>query len=283
MSNGYGIDLHTHSRRSDGVHEPERLVELAAGRGVRIMALADHDTLAGATAATAAGERCGLRVIPAVELNTESEWGDAHILGYFLDPADAVLEGRLRSLREHRARRIETMVANLATLGHPVSLGRILDIAGGGALGRPHLAQALYEAGHVPSYDAAFTTLIAKGAPGYVTRVGLTPVGAVTLVRAHGGAPSLAHPGTVSRLDALLESLVQAGLAGIECYYGSHTPAWTAHCLALAARHALVPTGGSDFHGRGDHGAPLGAVFVPPETVARLEGAAADRPERPQR
>ncbi|MDP9264615.1 MAG: hypothetical protein M3O91_00645 [Chloroflexota bacterium] len=166
------------------------------------------------------------------------------------------------------------MVANLTALGHAVSLERVLEIAGGGALGRPHLAQALYEAGHVPSYDVAFETLIAKGAPGYVTRIGLTPVEAVQLVRAHGGAPSLAHPGTVSLLDALLERLVEAGLAGIECYYGSHAPAWTTHCRALADRHGLVPTGGSDFHGRGDHGAPLGAVFVPPETIAALESRA---------
>lgn len=273
MSAGYSIDLHTHSRRSDGVHEPEHLVELAAERGVRTLALADHDTLAGAEAAAAAGERCGVRVIPAVELNTESDWGDAHVLGYFLDPADGALEDRLRFLREHRAHRIEKMVANLTALGHAVALGRVLEIAGGGALGRPHLAQALYEAGHVPSYDAAFQTLIAKDAPGYVARTGLTPLEAVQLVRAHGGVPSLAHPATVSMLDALVERLVDAGLAGIECYYGSHTPAWTAHCLALADRHGVVPTGGSDFHGRGDHGAPLGAVFVPPETIAMLEAA----------
>lgn len=268
---GYAIDLHTHSLRSDGALRPAALVQRAAERGVRIQALSDHDTLSGIAEATAEGVRLGVRIIPATELNTESAWGDVHILGYFLEASDAVLEARLSWLRENRGRRIELMVSNLTALGYPVSLERVQAIAQGGALGRPHLAQALFEAGHVPTYDAAFNTLIAKDAPGYVERVGLTPLEAVALVRDHGGVPSLAHPGTVVGLEDALPQLIAAGLAGMECYYGSHDPAWTARCLALANEHDLVPTGGSDFHGRGDHGTDLGGVFVPPETIAGLE------------
>jgi predicted metal-dependent phosphoesterase TrpH len=238
---------------------------------VKIQALADHDTLAGAAEAIAAGQRLGVRVIPATELNTESEWGDVHILGYFLDPADTALEERLHWLRENRGRRIELMVERLNALGHPIALARVMEIAQGGSLGRPHLAQALFEAGHVPTYDSAFDTLIAKDAPAYVSRVGLSPLEAVQLVVAHGGVPSLAHPFTVVGLEELMPLIVAAGLVGIEAYYGSHPPATTARCLALARRYDLVPTGGSDFHGRGDHGAPLGGVFVPPETIAALE------------
>ncbi len=243
---------------------------MAAERGVRVQALSDHDTLAGVADAVAAGERHGVRVIPSTELNTESEWGDVHVLGYFLDPRDDALEDRLRWLRENRGRRIELMVENLERLGYPVLIERVREIAQGGALGRPHLAQALFEAGHVPSYDAAFDTLIHKDAPAYVARVGLTPIEAVELVRAHGGVPSLAHPFTVNGLEELLPRLVDAGLAGMECYYGSHSASWTVACLALAWRHDLVATGGSDFHGRGEHGSPLGGVFVPEECVAAL-------------
>ena len=271
MRVGYPIDLHTHSLRSDGALEPADLVGRAARRGVGVQALSDHDTLAGAAEAVAAGTRLGVRVIPSTELNTESEWGDVHILGYFLDPSDVALEERLRWLREHRGKRIELMVERLNALGHPVQLERVLAIAKGGSLGRPHLAQALFEAGHVPSYDAAFATLIAKDSPAYVSRVGLAPLEAVGLVVAHGGVPALAHPFTATGLEALLPALVEAGLAGIECYYGSHAPSETARCLRLAARHKLVPTGGSDFHGRGDHGTALGGAFVPPETIAALE------------
>ena len=268
---GYPIDLHTHSLRSDGALTPAELVRRAAGRGVRIQALSDHDTLSGVAEATAEGERLGVRIIPATELNTESEWGDVHVLAYFVDPHDAAFEERLKWLRENRGRRIELMVENLNRLGYAVSLARVQEIAQGGSLGRPHLAQALFETGHVPSYDAAFDTLISKESPAYVSRVGLAPLEAVALVRKHRGVPSLAHPGTVLRLEELLPELVRAGLAGIECYYGSHTPAWTAYCLRLASRLGLVPTGGSDFHGRGDHGADLGGTFVPPENVAALE------------
>ena len=271
MSLGYAIDLHTHSLRSDGALEPAALVERAAARGVTIQARADHDTLSGVAEAMAAGERLGVRIIPSTELNTESEWGDVHILGYFLDPADAALEGRLRWLRENRGRRVELMVEKLNALGYPISLARVMEIAQGGSLGRPHLAQALFEAGHVPTYDSAFDTLIAKDAPAYVSRVGLTPLEAVQLVVAHGGVPSLAHPFTVVGLEELMPLLVAAGLVGIETYYGSHPPSTTAISLSLARRYGLVPTGGSDFHGRGDHGAPLGGTFVPPETIPALE------------
>ena len=271
LSVGYPIDLHTHSLRSDGALTPDDLVRRAAARGVRVQALSDHDTLAGVGEAMRAGAELGLRIIPSTELNTESEWGDAHVLGYFIDPADAALEERLRWLRENRGRRVELMVAKLNDLGYAITLDRVLEIAQGGALGRPHLAQALLEKGYVRSYDEAFRTIIAKDAPAYVSRVGLTPLEAVELVRTHGGVPSLAHPGTVERLEELIPKLVAVGLAGIECFYAEHSPSWTAPCLALARAHDLVPTGGSDFHGRSEHGADLGAVFVPPETIELLE------------
>jgi len=277
VSRGYPIDLHTHSLRSDGALSPAELVRRAADRGVRVQALSDHDTLLGVAEAIEAAKPLGVRIVPATELNTESEWGDAHVLAYFVDPADAALEERLRWLRENRGRRVERMVEKLRDLGYAITLERVLEIAQGGALGRPHLAQALFEKGYVPSYDDAFHTVIAKDSPAYVSRVGLTPFEAVALARTHGGVPSLAHPGTVERLEELLPKLVVAGLVGIECFYGEHSPAWTAHCLTLARQHGLIPTGGSDYHGRSEHGADLGAVFIPPETIDLLEARRASR------
>ncbi len=267
----YPIDLHTHSLRSDGVHEPAELVRLAAERGVLILALSDHDTLAGAAEAVTAGERLGVRVIPSVELNTESHWGDAHVLGYFLDPADDALEGRLRWLRDNRGRRIELMVERLDALGYPLRLERVLEIAAGGALGRPHLAQALFEAGHVASYDDAFRALLSKDSPAYVERVGLTPTEAVRLIVEHRGVPALAHPGTVNGLHELLPALIDDGLAGMEVYYPSHRPEFVLELRELAATHDLVSTGGSDYHGRGESHGLLGGAYVPPDAVARLE------------
>lgn len=297
---GYPVDLHTHSIRSDGVHDPAELVRLAAERGVKVLALSDHDTLSGAAEAVAAGERLGMRVIPAIELNTESAWGDVHVLGYFLDPNDLALEERLRWLRENRGRRIELMVERLNALGYAIRLERVLEIAAGGALGRPHLAQALAEAGSVSSYDEAFRTLISKDSPAYVERVGLTPTEAVRLIVERGGVPSLAHPGTVksprsplrgsgapsphrgphpwgpdvSGLRELLPELVDAGLAGMEVYYPSHEAGFVADLRALAVAFELVPTGGSDYHGRGESHGQLGGAYVPADSVARLERSA---------
>lgn len=268
---GYAIDLHTHSLRSDGALSPADLVKRAAARGVKVQALSDHDTLAGVAEAVATGAELGVRIIPATELNTESEWGDAHVLGYFIDPNDAALEDRLRWLRQNRGKRVELMVEKLNALGYIVDLARVLEIAQGGALGRPHLAQALFEKGYVTTYDEAFDTLIAKDSPAYVARVGLTPLEAVTLVRKQGGVPSLAHPGTVIGLEELLPKMVAAGLGGIEAYYAAHSPDMTVRYLGLARDLGLIPTGGSDFHGRGEHGTDLGGVFVPPETIERLE------------
>jgi predicted metal-dependent phosphoesterase TrpH len=200
-----------------------------------------------------------------------------HVLAYFVDPNDAALEEKLRWLRENRGRRIEGMVEKLTALGYAVSLERVREIAKGGSLGRPHLAQALFEAGHVPTYDSAFNTLISKDSPAYVSRVGLAPLEAVSLARKHGGVPSLAHPGTVEGLERLLPQLIDAGLVGMECYYPSHSPAFTAQCLRLCRRYGLVTTGGSDFHGRGEHGSDLGGVFVPPECIEALEARQARR------
>jgi predicted metal-dependent phosphoesterase TrpH len=270
---GYPVDLHTHSLRSDGALSPSDLVRRAAARGVRVQALADHDTLAGVAEAVAAGREVGVRIIPATELNTESEFGDAHVLAYFVDPADAALEERLRWLRENRGRRVELMVEKLNALGYAISLDRVLEIAQGGALGRPHIAQALLEKGYVRSYDEAFETLISKDSPAYVERVGLTPSEAVRLTVAHGGAPALAHPGTVNGLPELLPKLRGDGLVGLEVYYPEHSAVWTAELRELADAHALVPTGGSDYHGRGEHGGLLGCAYVPPGTVAELERA----------
>ena len=277
---GYPVDLHAHSLWSDGAHAPSELVRLAAARGVRVLALSDHDTLAGTAEAIGAGERLCVRVIPAVELNTESSWGDVHVLAYHLDPADAALESRLRWLRENRGRRMELMVERLSAMGYPVSIDRVREIAAGGAslrsqgplaLGRPHLAQALVEAGHVDSYERAFEALIGKNSSAYVERVGLSPLEAIRLAVEHGGVASLAHPGTVRNLTEVLPELVNAGLAGLEVYYPSHDAATTAWLRALAQAHDLVATGGSDFHGRGEREHALGFSYVPPETVPALE------------
>lgn len=265
-----GIDLHTHSTASDGLLAPAQLVALAVERGLRILALTDHDTIAGLSEAAAAAAAAGLRFIPGVELSTHVERGEVHVLGYFIDPTDPALLTALARFRDAREGRAATMVERLTAAGAPIRLERVLALAGG-SIGRPHVARALVEAGHATSINEAFERWLVRGRPGYVERFRLTPADAVRLIRAACGVPVLAHPHSADDLDSLLPKLVAAGLAGIECYYGDYDDARKADYLALAAHHDLVATGGTDFHGTGvAHRRPLGGTWLPPETVEVL-------------
>jgi 3',5'-nucleoside bisphosphate phosphatase len=269
----YAVDLHTHSTASDGMLAPARLVALAVERGLRVLALTDHDTVAGVPeASTAAAAAANLRFIPGVELSTYVEAGEVHMLGYFIDPANPTLIDALARFREAREGRAEGMVERLSAAGAPIRLERVLELAAGGSIGRPHVARALVEAGHALSIGDAFDRWLVRGRPGYVERFKLTPADAVRLIREVGGVPVLAHPHSADDLSGLLPDLLDAGLVGLECYYGDYDDYRRAEYLKLARRHNLVPTGGTDFHGTGvAHRRPLGGTYVPPECVEALE------------
>ena len=270
------VDLHTHSTASDGLLAPARLVALAVERGLRVLALTDHDTVGGIAEAGAAAATTGLRFIPGVELSTFVEAGEVHMLGYFIDPANPTLLDALARFREAREGRAEGMVARLREAGAPIRLERVFELAAGGSIGRPHVARALVEAGHATSVGDAFDRWLVRGRPGYVERYKLTPPAAVKLIREVGAVPVLAHPHSADDLADLLPTLLAAGLAGLECYYGDYDNDRRDEYLRLASRHNLVPTGGTDFHGTGTaHRRPLGNTYVP---LASVEALAACRP-----
>lgn len=264
------IDLHTHTTASDGLLAARPLVHHALEAGVGVLAVADHDTTASVDEALDAGRALGIEVIPAVEINTDVEAGEIHVLGYFIDHALPWFQeflGTLRGGREHRA---ERMVAKLNALGIPVDYARIRAMAEG-AVGRPHVARALLEVGAVRSTEEAFQKYIGRGGPAYVERMKVTPEDAVRVIHRARGIPVLAHPGWGVG-DELVPPLVEAGLQGLEAYYPDHTPAMTAHYLELATRYHLLVTGGTDFHG-GDLATRvgIGSQYVPPEVVERLK------------
>ncbi|HEY8600993.1 MAG TPA: PHP domain-containing protein [Thermomicrobiales bacterium] len=265
------IDLHTHSTASDGLLTPAQLVALAVERGLRVLALTDHDTVAGLPEAGTAAAAAGVQFIPGVELSTHVEAGEVHILGYFIEPTDPTLSAALAQFRDAREGRAATIVERLSAAGAPITLERVLAFAAGGSIGRPHVARALVEAGHATSINDAFERWLVRGRAGYVDRFRLTPPDAVRLIRAARGVPVLAHPHSADNLNALLPELVAAGLAGIECYYGDYDDLRKREYLALAERYGLVATGGTDFHGTGvAHRRPLGGVWLPPATVAAI-------------
>ncbi len=249
---------------------------------MEVIAVTDHDTVEGVAEAQLAGRPLGLEVIPGVEINTDVPGSEVHVLGYFVDLEHAELKSELQRLRFGRVGRAERMVQKLNALGAPVEWARVQQIAGEGSIGRPHVAQALMEAGHVGSFSEAFDRYIGRQGPAYVERLKFTPEDACRLIRRAGGVPVLAHPvifgkGGVPKgpldLDRMIVSLVEAGLLGIELYYPGYDPATVDYLLGIARRHNLIRTGGSDFHGAPSERPDLGSVYVPLKVVRNLRAA----------
>jgi len=266
-----GIDLHTHTTASDGALPPEELVALAALCGIAVLGITDHDTTDGLVPARAAAAREGLTLIPGVEISTHHPAGELHILGYGISSDDQELEALLARSRGSRVERAQRMLGLLASLGMPIGWDRVRALAGEGAVGRPHIAAALQEAGHVRSVQEAFERYLGNGRPAYVPREKIGPCEAIAAIHRAGGVTVLAHP--AEHLPVTPE-LVECGLDGLEAYYTGYSPDVTASIVAMARAHGLICTGGSDFHGATV--VPenvLGDVEVPPHCHAQLQAA----------
>lgn len=267
-------DLHVHSTASDGLLTPTQVVEAAAHAGLAAVGLADHDTVEGLDEAIAAGERLGVEVVPAVEINTDFGLVEVHILGYFFDRRYPKFLSQLEHLRQARVERGRKMVEKLRALGVPITIDRVLEISGSGSVGRPHVAQALVENGSVATTNDAFQQYLVRGAPAYVARTKLTPIDAVNIIMEAGGVAGIAHPAKSNR-DRLIGDLVKYGLGALEVFHTDHVPDTAQHYLALARRHGLIPTGGSDAHGYNAEGvSTIGTVRVDISIVERLKEAA---------
>ncbi|MCL5961567.1 MAG: PHP domain-containing protein [Chloroflexi bacterium] len=265
------IDLHLHTTASDGMYSPRELVDRAVRAGLRYIAVTDHDTVDGVAPAIQVAKSLPLEVIAGIELSTEVPRGEVHVLGYFIDPRNPELQKTLDLLKSARWARAQEMVARLASLGLGLDWDRLLALAGKAAIGRPHIAQALVDSGYVTSIPEAFEKYIGRGGPAYVDRYKLAPTDAIGLLSRSGGVSSLAHPADIDDLGAILPALAQAGLAGLEAYYHNYSPSTVRSLLDLAAMYDLVPTGGSDHHGWPTmKEAPVGGVFVPPQSIERL-------------
>jgi predicted metal-dependent phosphoesterase TrpH len=278
-------DLHTHSTYSDGLLTPTELVERAASRGLEVLALTDHDCTDGiAEALEAAQKYPQLLLIPGVELSTDVPQEEVHVLGYFLDWQNASFQDRLQHLRRSRLERGEKMLAKLKGLGIDLSWQRVKEIAGDGAVGRPHIALAMLEADHISSFEEAFDLYLARNKPAYVEREKLTPTEAVQLLTDASGLPTLGHPRDLQNLEPLLAELKEAGLIGIEVYYQDYSQQAIERLLEVAHRHDLLPLGGSDFHGIGsEHERDLGDIPLPFAPVQQLIALARQRHAQPLR
>jgi 3',5'-nucleoside bisphosphate phosphatase len=258
------VDLHMHSTASDGVYTPEEVVYMAHEKGLAAIALTDHDTVDGLAAAQHAAAILGFTVLSGVELSVEDATGDRHLLGYGINTTHPSLNGLLTTLKNDRVNRIHGMVEKLHRLGVKVSVERVFQIAAGGSLGRPHLARALLEMGAVSGLQAAFDKYIGEGRPAYVPHYQLHSALAIQTIHQAGGVAVLAHPGRYADYRPYVDEMLPLGLDGIEVYYPDHTPSLVEELRAVALKHNLLMTAGSDFHRReGDGSTRIGTVRYP--------------------
>jgi predicted metal-dependent phosphoesterase TrpH len=266
------VDLHLHTTYSDGRLTPGELIQIAAEQGIGVIAITDHDTVNGIEPALLATECFPyVTVIPGVEINTDVHQGEVHILGYFIDYKDQPLLKILESLRNSRKARAQKMLDKLGKMGIHIEWERILELADGGSVGRPHIAQALLEGQHVSTLQDAFERYIGRNGPAYAERDRLSPREAVELIAKANGLPVIAHPASINDLEEMIADLKQSGLVGIETYYDNYDKNTIERLSGLAAKYDLIATGGSDFHGfEDDHETPLGEARVPFECVQHL-------------
>jgi predicted metal-dependent phosphoesterase TrpH len=268
-------DLHSHTYASDGELSPEALVDCAAEAGVQVLAVTDHDTVAGVARAQARGKDRGVEVIPGSELTIYVGPTELHLLALFVDFTNGPLVTLLEKMQEHRRARGMQMVQKLKAAGINIEESDVLESAGSSAaIGRPHVAAALVKRGHAPSHHYAFLNFLQEGKPGFVSKFKLAPADAFAAIHASGGVAIMAHPGERPH-DELITPLFREGMDGIEAHYRSHSEINRRFYAGLARRYEKVISGGSDFHGpRVRPGVNVGDGGVDRQIFGQLRNAA---------
>ena len=250
-----GIDLHTHSRVSDGTETPAELIAAAVAADLDVVAITDHDSTDGWQSAFDAARGTGLTVVPGLELSTQQDYASVHILGYLVDPANPDLVAATNRIRDERLHRAEAMVSRISA-DYDLAWDDVLaQTTPGSTVGRPHIADALVARGHVPDRSAAFQSILHWRGGYYRPHEAPPPVEGVRLITGAGGVAVIAHPGGrgPERLftDRRIRQLVDAGLAGLEVDHRDNPPASRPRWVELASRFDLIMTGASDYHGAG--------------------------------
>jgi predicted metal-dependent phosphoesterase TrpH len=266
------VDLHTHTTASDGTLDPPALLQKASELGIAYLGIADHDSTAGYEAVLPLQEQFpSVQLVPSIEINAEGTLA-CHLLGYFLDIKNAPLQKQLALYRQMRLERARAMIQKLQTMGISLEFDRVLALAKGGSVGRPHLADALIEKGVVRTRKQAFERFLKKDGAAYVPGNAPSAAEAIQLIRGAGGVPVLAHPCFYTS-ESLIEQLVNEGLMGIEIYYPEHSRSLIKRYLEIVEHFGLVATGGSDFHGPRTGRTALGCVDVPESVIEHLKTA----------
>lgn len=276
MSHKYvHADLHLHSNRSDGVCSPKELVDKALSCGLKAIAIVDHDEVSALEEAIPYGKEKGLEVIPGIELSVSYRQFDLHILAYCFDSKNTQLVNYLDLFQKERIKRAQRMVEILTKFGMPISFDAVLQKAGQGSIGRPHIAEIMVEEGYVFSIQEAFDKYIGNGKPAYVAKYKIDVDTTFRLVTSAGGVCSIAHPG-IDINDEILAMLIKVGLPAIETVHPKHNEHQTRYFSEVAKRNGLLETGGSDYHGGSQGDDVLGKYKVSYEVVDKLKEIAAN-------
>ncbi len=262
-------DLHIHTTYSDSTLSPTEVLQIASERGIKTIAICDHDTIEGAKEASKLSPNYNIEVIPAVELSTYQNNVEVHILGYYIDIENKKFNEFLQMFRNIRFVRIKKMINKLREVGIEVDYQDVLKISGNCSIGRPHLAQILYETGKVGSLQEAFEKYLGSKSPCYVEKFNLLPVEAITMISQIGGIAVFAHP-FLSKFDYLIPEWVKFGLQGIEIYHPQHNETIREHYKTIAQRYNLLITGGSDCHGKHKENILIGTVCIADSFVETL-------------
>ncbi len=274
------VDLHIHTFFSDGLFAPEQVVIEAKLQGLSAIAITDHDSVDGIDRAKIEGKKAAIEVVPGVEMSCCVNGTDVHILGYYIDYHDEEVQrffARVRTSRLERAERIVAKVNELSGGRGQVSSARVRELAGAGAVGRPHIAQAMVEASVVQNIGEAFERFIGYDGPAYFPKMRLTPVAAIEFIHGAGGLAVIAHPATYGN-DGLLYTVIAAGVDGIEVWHPEHNQRQVDHYLEMAEKNRLLVTGGSDCHGGRKFGRVyLGDIRLPYQYLLQLKRKARQR------
>lgn len=270
----FEADLHCHTLESDGLLSPSELVQLAAVRGLKSIGITDHDTIQGWEEAEIAGAENKIHILRGIELNTEWQGKEVHILGYEVDRRSNNFNERLRALRKSREFRMVKIINRLAELGILIEVDGVLQHVEGDSIGRPHIAQAMINKGYVHSVKEAFDQYLGIGAKAYVPRNKLTTEEGIRFIREAHGVAVLAHPGK-SHVDSGIPDWVRAGLQGIEVMHSDHQLEDEKRYSAIARQYNIISTGGSDFHGEAHKpGIELGLWGVSLKVVHQIQDLA---------
>lgn len=271
-------DLHIHSTMSDGLLSPEEIIDWGLKKGLRALAITDHDSISGIRPALKYSAGKDIEVIPGIEFSTEFENSEVHMLGYFMNLNDTNLNRLLKKLRDCRADRALTMVNKLKSIGYDITIDDVkAECRKAKSIGRPHVARALVRKGYCEDIHDAFNKLLVRGKPAFVERFKLSPFQALEVIKDSGGVASIAHPGLIANINVenLIKRLKGWGLSGIEVYHSKHTIEDNILYERIAKDLNLIPTGGSDCHGElVDNEPSIGSVVVPYENILMLKKAA---------